>query len=205
MLVVMRQGLLVVSVVPIVMGALAVSDQSAATRAAVAALQQGGHVIVMRHARSPAQLPTARTAETDNVTRERQLDEQGRRAAVAMGEAFRRLGIPRGSIVSSPAYRARQTATLAGWTAVPTPELGDIGQAMASASQAEVAYLRGLVRKSPAAGNTVVITHSPNIVGAFPEAGTVGEGEALIFLPDGRGNTRLIARVTADEWPSLSP
>jgi hypothetical protein len=83
--------------------------------------------------------------------------------------------------------------------------LGDIGQAMASASQAEVAYLRGLVRKSPAAGNTVVITHSPNIVGAFPEAGTVGEGEALIFLPDGRGNTRLIARVTADEWPSLSP
>jgi phosphohistidine phosphatase SixA len=46
----------------------------------------------------------------DNVNRERQLDEQGRAGAVAMGKAVREWKIPMGDIFSTPAYRALETA-----------------------------------------------------------------------------------------------
>lgn len=51
-------------------------------------LKDDGFVIVMRHADSPRQLPDAAIANPDNVNRERQLDEAGRRGATAMGEAL---------------------------------------------------------------------------------------------------------------------
>ena len=56
--------------------------------ALITALQGGGYVIVMRHASSPRQAPDVETANPDNVNRERQLDEPGRRDAIAMGVPY---------------------------------------------------------------------------------------------------------------------
>src|SRR5689334_10597967 len=58
-------------------------------RELVAALRSGGYVIVMRHARSPSAPPDANSANPDNPTHERQLDEAGRASAREMGEALR--------------------------------------------------------------------------------------------------------------------
>ena len=58
-----------------------------------AALRTGGYVILMRHASSPRNPPDARTANADNPTLERQLDEGGRSSAQALGEALRQLRI----------------------------------------------------------------------------------------------------------------
>ena len=58
----------------------------------VKSLQTGGHVIVMRHASSPSEVPPV--PNPDNVPPERQLDEKGRATATAMGEALQRLKIP---------------------------------------------------------------------------------------------------------------
>src|SRR5687767_4338530 len=74
--------------------------------AMVDALKKGGHVIVLRHASSPRDVPDERTANADNVARERQLDEAGRAGATAMGKALRELAIPVGRVVSSPTYCA---------------------------------------------------------------------------------------------------
>ena len=54
----------------------------------------------------------------------------------------------------------------------------------------------------PAKGtNTLIVTHLPNIAEAFPEdAQGLEDGEALVFLPDGHGATKLIARVKIEEW-----
>ena len=95
------------------------------------ALRAGGYVIVMRHASSPRTKPDAASAAAGNVDHERQLDEHGRETAKAMGEAIRRLGIPVGEVLSSPTFRAMQTARLLN-LAAPTdvPELGDGGQGM---------------------------------------------------------------------------
>ncbi|HEX5070844.1 MAG TPA: histidine phosphatase family protein, partial [Vicinamibacterales bacterium] len=99
-------GLLLLTVVATVDG------QTLTGSALATSLRAGGHVIVMRHGSSPSQVPDK--PNPDNVPPERQLDEQGRKAATAMGEALRRLKIPIGEVMTSPTYRARETARLIG-------------------------------------------------------------------------------------------
>src|SRR6186713_409470 len=88
-------------------------SQSLPAQALLTRLQKGGYVIVMRHASSPRQVPDKQAANPDNVKLERQLDEAGRAGARAMGAALRSLRIPVGEVLSSPTYRAMETARLA--------------------------------------------------------------------------------------------
>ena len=81
--------------------------------ALVKSLQAGGHVIVMRHASSPNEIP--KTPNPDNTPPQRQLDEIGRTTTTAMGEALRRLKVPIGEVMTSPTYRARETARRIGF------------------------------------------------------------------------------------------
>jgi phosphohistidine phosphatase SixA len=173
-----------------------------------AALQRGGYVILMRHASSPRAPPDPAQADPDNQHHERQLDELGRASARAMGDAFQRLGIPIGQVLSSPTYRALETARLAGLGPAQTyAELGDAGQSMTpDASGTRGTWLRGRVAQAPRPGtNTLIITHAPNIREAFPTEGAdLADGEALIFRPGGHGGASLVARVTIQDWPRLA-
>jgi phosphohistidine phosphatase SixA len=171
--------------------------------ALVAALKRGGYVLVMRHASSPREVPDARTANPDNTTRERQLDETGRATATAMGEALKRLGIPVRQVFTSPTYRARETIRLLALKdAMPIEALGDAGRSMQAAGDAQSEWLHKVVARVPM-GNALVVTHQPNIARAFPEASDVADGETIIFQPDGKGGARLVARVKIEEWPRL--
>jgi len=167
------------------------------------ALRRGGYVIVMRHASAPREEPDARTANADNTARERQLDAAGRTASIAMDEALRRLEIPINEVFTSPTYRARETVRLLG-LANPTSvdELGDGGRSMQGVSPAQTAWLQKIVARVPA-GNSLIVTHMPNIAAAFPQASAVADGESLIFRPDGRGGATIVARVRIEEWPRL--
>jgi phosphohistidine phosphatase SixA len=173
----------------------------------LAALQRGGYVILMRHARSPGIAPDAAHRNADNTRLERQLDEQGQASARAMGEALRQLKIPIVEVLSSPTYRALETIKLAR-LGQPTafPELGESEQGMSADKRTRAAWLRAKTAERPAAGtNTLIVTHYPNIAEAFPqEAHGLGEGEALILHPDKGGGSSLVARVKIDEWASLA-
>ena len=96
----------------------------AATLLLVNALRQGGYVIVMRHASSPREVPDKQTANPDNVKPERQLDQEGRSTATAMGKALRDLKIPVGAVFTSPTYRALETIRYAQF-ADPQPATSD--------------------------------------------------------------------------------
>jgi phosphohistidine phosphatase SixA len=173
--------------------------------ALVEALRRGGYVIVMRHASSPREVPDERAANSDNTARERQLDEAGRSTAMAMGEALKRLGISFALVFTSPTYRARETVRLLGVTNVtPINDLGDFGTSMQAVSDAQSRWLLDIVTRVPM-GNTLVVTHMPNIARAFPQVSGVADGESLIYRPDanGGGGTRLVARVKIEEWPQL--
>jgi phosphohistidine phosphatase SixA len=184
--------------------ASAAAAQTLAGADLVAALQRGGHVIVMRHASSPRQTPDERTANADNVARERQLDAAGRASATAMGQALRRLKVPVGDVLTSPTYRARETARYAQLAnAKPSEELGDGGQSMQAAAEKQGVWLRDKVKQFPRGTNTILVTHMPNIAQAFPELSDVADGEALVFGPDGKGGARLVARIPIGQWPSL--
>jgi phosphohistidine phosphatase SixA len=176
--------------------------------ALVAALRQGGYVIIMRHPSSPFAVPDKAQADSGNTKLERQLDDAGRKTAREMGEAFRRLHIPVGDILSSPTYRARESLRLAGLGEPRTfPELDDGGQSMQANADAErSAWLRKKAAEPPRAGkNTLIVTHTPNLTGAFGEsAAKVAAGEALIFHPRSKADPDLVARIKIEEWPALA-
>ena len=169
----------------------------------VKALRGGGYVLVMRHASSPRETPDEKTANADNTTRERQLDDAGRSTAKAMGDALRRLAIPIGPVYTSPTYRARETVRLLALeNAMPVDELGDAGRSMQAAGDAQAEWLHKTVARS-APRNVLVVTHQPNIARAFPNASNIADGETLVFHPDGKGGTMIVARVKIDEWARL--
>lgn len=173
----------------------------------VTALRQGGYVLVMRHASSPEAKPDKTTADPENTNLERQLDQTGRDTARAMGEAFKKLGIPVGAVLSSPTYRALETVRLASFgRAEPFAEIGDGGQSMQRIKEEPASWLRNRAGEAPRSGtDTIIITHMPNIVAAFGAAANgAGDGEAFVFRPDGKGGAELIARVTIGEWPALA-
>jgi hypothetical protein len=70
--------------------------------------------------------------------------------------------------------------------------------------ESQAAWLQKHVTEFPSGSNTILITHQPNIAGAFPQwSDNLSEGEALILGSDGKGGARLIARVKIEEWPKL--
>lgn len=181
-------------------GVLVASTLQAQTiPAVVEALQQGGHVIVMRHASSPNELPDATTRRSDNTEGERQLDARGRETATAMGEALRRLQIPITEVMTSPTYRARETARALGLqTFSAQEELSNEGMQSASAEKAN--WLRNEVVRIARDGNRLLITHQPNIRAAFSDLEGLEDGEALIFSPDGSDEPVLQGRIKIEEW-----
>jgi phosphohistidine phosphatase SixA len=172
--------------------------------ALVKALQKGGYVIVMRHANSPREVPDKKAANPDNTKPERQLDEEGRTTATAMGKALRDLKIPIGEVITSPTYRALETVKYA-QLGKPRPidELDENGQSMKGGTEAQAVWLRNAVKKFPTGTNTILVTHSPNIRSAFPELADVAEGEAMVYGPDGKGGATLVGRIKIEEWPGL--
>ena len=172
--------------------------------ALVQALRKGGYVIVMRHASSPREVPDQKTANPDNTKPERQLDAEGRASATAMGKALRDLKIPVGEVFTSPTYRALETVKYAQLgTAKPVAELGDNGQSMSGGTAAQAAWLQKKVTQFPSGTNTILITHFPNIRGAFPQLTQVADGEALVYGPDGKGGAALVGRIKIEEWGKL--
>lgn len=172
--------------------------------ARIKALQKGGYVIVMRHTSSPREVPDAKTANPDNTKPERQLDEVGRSTATALGKAWRDLKIPVGEVFTSPTYRALETVKYAQLgTPKPVAELGENGQSMQGGTEAQAVWLRNAVKEFPSGKNTILVTHLPNIRGAFPEMADVADGEALVYGPDGKGGAALVARIKIEEWPGL--
>jgi len=108
-----------------------------------------------------------------------------------------------GEVFTSPTYRARETVRLLG-VGMPTSvdELGDGGRSMQNATDAQSAWLQKIVRRVPT-GNSLVVTHMPNIARAFPDITNVSDGESLVFRPDGRGGTVLASRVKIEQWAEL--
>lgn len=171
--------------------------------ALVKLLQAGGHVIVMRHASSPSEIPAR--PNPDNVPPERQLDEQGRASATAMGAALRRLKIPIGEVLTGPAYRTRETARLAGLpNPLPIAELGEGTGTMQAVSKTQTEWLQKKTKERPrGSNNTVLVTHVPNVTAAFSDVPALAQGEALVFAPDGKGSARLVGRIKIEDWPGL--
>jgi phosphohistidine phosphatase SixA/plastocyanin len=173
----------------------------------VAAMKQGGYVIVLRHgATNPNQADTD-PLHRDNIASQRLLSPQGREIATRVGNSFRVLGIPLGQVYSSEFNRATETAKLVSGkeSVTTTPDLTEGGLVVSPAENARRAKaLKAMASAVPEPGvNTLIVTHKPNILDAFGEDWFGSkEGEASVFKPDGSNNLVLVARVQAADWIS---
>lgn len=174
---------------------------------ALKALRGGGHVIVFRHGATHADQADTDPLNIANVTKQRQLNDQGRALAREIGVAMRKLNIPVGQVVTSQFNRAVETGTLLGFGAVTsTADITEGGLVVTPIeNNRRAAALKKLVSTMPAAGtNTILVSHKPNILDAFGKDWfDVREGEASIFKPDGSG-FKPVARIQAAEWGKLA-
>ena len=76
------------------------------------ALRQGGHVIVLRHGATNRDQADTDPLHHDNVAQQRLLSAKGKEQATQMGEAFKKLGIPLGTVYTSKFNRAMETGAL---------------------------------------------------------------------------------------------
>ncbi len=164
----------------------------------VDALREGGHVLYLRHARTPED-GTDQPGSLGDCSRQRLLDDVGRADARALGEAVRSLGVPVGQVRASPMCRTVETAELAFGRATthdalltPTPDTrGRTTRA-----------LRRLLRAEPDDGeNTVLVGHLTNL--RLLSTASPDEGGTVVFRPDGEGFV-LVGSVPPQGWQDLA-
>ena len=75
---------------------------------------------------------------------------------------------------------------------------------MQGISEAQAQWLRTKAAEVPRSGNTLLVTHQPNLALAFPAwASAMAEGEMLALHPDGKGGTSMVGRITIDSWSKM--
>jgi broad specificity phosphatase PhoE len=168
----------------------------------IARLREGGHVIFIRHAATEAIQDDPRPDLADPST-QRNLSDDGRDQARELGRAIRRLGIPVGTVLASPYARTRETAELAFGRDRVRVTRDLLNEAFPGTDDEDLARrLRRLLAMRPPAGqNTVLVSHGFNLQGATGLS--VAEGESAVFVPGDGDRSRLVARITVEEWQTL--
>lgn len=180
-----------------VVAAPAATAQSLTGDELVAALEQGGYVLVMRNARSQAEPPEDGEEAPGNVHGERELDQRGQGQMAALSYAFRELDLPVGETLTSPAYRSVQSANYFGF--------GERSAVDGLAADADPAWLERRVTQAPPEGvNTLLVTHASLIEAGLGDAARdPAPGEMLVFRPGGAA-PELVARLTVRDWAEIA-
>ena len=148
------------------------------------ALAAGGRVVLIRHAITTSGVGDPPGMRLEDCSTQRNLTDEGRRHALAIGEAFRRRGIPVERVLSSPWCRCLETAKLAFGRADVDASLSNLfGRAQNRSPQ--VAAMTRLVGAYRGRGNLVLVSHGSTIValtGISPAT-----GEMVVVTPDGKG------------------
>ena len=174
----------------------------------IAAVRQGGHVVVFRHGATHQDQADTDPLNIQNVAKQRQLNDSGRALARSIGDSMRKLGIPISSVQTSMFQRAVETGTLLGFgDAKPTMDLTEGGLVVTPIenNRRADAFRKMVATVPPAASNVVIVSHKPNILDAFGKDWfDIREGEASVFKPDSSGGYKLIVRIQASEWSKLA-
>jgi len=139
-------------------------------------LAGGGHVLMMRHAATQPGVGDPPGYRLDECASQRNLSEQGRAQARAIGEALRRAQVPLDDVRASQWCRCRDTAQLAfGEHAVWTP-LNSFFDARGDERARHTEPVWALVAGYRGVSNPMLVTHQVNITaacGVFPAPGQI--------------------------------
>ena len=175
-----------------------------ADRQAIEAIQRGGHYIYFRHGATNRSEQDSDPTNLANCATQRNLTDEGRAQARAIGEAFRALNVPVGLVLSSPYCRALEFARLGFDQAQAEPSLVLPDPLTAEERQRNTeALLRILALLPPSNTNVVMVAHSPNIRDAV-DVDLPVEGGAVILKPNAGGKPTPLLRILPGEWSTLA-
>jgi phosphohistidine phosphatase SixA len=171
----------------------------------VRAMQQGGLVLVIRHAATDFSKPDSDPVVLSDCRTQRNLNSQGRADARTIGRGVRRLRLRIADVFASPFCRTKETALLAfGRFRISQPLLNTIESEHDARWRRQVEAVRRLLGTKPASGAlTVFVTHGSVVGDTTGE--TLAEGETLVFRPLGSSRFRLLGRILPPEWRTLEP
>jgi len=201
----MRSCLASVVAVLLTTSAVATAYADAPNRSdVVPALQKGGYVLFIRHPKTHPDQADTDPLHIDNIKVQRQLSDEGRQQAKDLGQAFRAFKIPVASVIASKFWRAQEAAKLLDLGKVDASiDVAEGGLVVSpNENQRRAQALRKLLGTAPPAGkNLIIVSHKPNLQDAAgKDFGDVGEGEVVIFQPQGDSKFTLLARVPAATW-----
>ena len=165
-----------------------------------AALLRGGYILYFRHTSTDFGQNDEAMTSFDDCTKQRNLTEQGRAEARAIGAAVTRLRIPIGDVLASPYCRTLETGRLMFGRATATPA---VRGGPATAEPGRYAALQDLLGTPVARGVDLVIVSHGNPFRAVAGPPYLAEGEAAVIAPLGGGAFRVVARVPKDGWDAL--
>ncbi|MCK7637833.1 histidine phosphatase family protein [Corynebacterium sp. P7202] len=170
-------------------------------------LKNGGYVIFIRHGHTAKDYADQAdpNMKLDDCSTQRQLDDLGKKQAKEIGEAFKKLEIPVGDVVSSEYCRAYNTAELAFGHYEKNSKLNFEPAEDFTDEQIETMKnnITPMLETVPAEGmNNVIVGHDDVFdaaTGIYPEP----QGTTYIVKPEG-DSFEVITRITAEEWPKLA-
>jgi Histidine phosphatase superfamily (branch 1) len=168
------------------------------------ALQAGGLVLVLRHTATDFSKPDEEPIDLADCATQRNLSQQGRADARAIGRGVRRLDLHISAVLTSAFCRTRETARLAFGRAQLTPALlNTITAAHDARWQAQMRAVRRLFGTRPTPGSVkVLVTHG--VVVSDATGLTLEEGETLVLRPLDSSRFRLLGRILPREWRMLA-
>jgi len=170
-------------------------DEPAAADVELAqALEEGGVALVMRHAITEPQ--TDREEKVGDCATQRNLTDEGREQARAIGRDVEELGVPVDKVMASPLCRTTETAELAFGDVEPSMALLSAGEEATPEDDRRIRRLKEMA-SAPDGSATVLVSHTGNIGGAFDES--VQEGD-IVVVRDGE----VLGVVGADDWERLA-
>ena len=184
------------------------TEPTLSDEALVQRLREGGFNVYFRHAATDwsqsDEVNKAGDWSSCDSSRMRQLSAEGRQTSIDIGESIRALGLPVGKVMASPYCRTVETAQLMQLGAVEaTTDVMNLRVASYFGGRDAIigtAQMR-LSTRPAAATNAVIVAHGNVAQAATPIY--PGEGEAVIFRPDGNGGFQYIARIAPQDWPRI--
>jgi phosphohistidine phosphatase SixA len=162
-------------------------------------LRAGGLVLACRHAITDRSRGDARRFDLADRSTQRLLSPEGEAQARRLGEVLRSRGIPIGEVLTSPVFRAADSAELAFGRAEASDLLWRSDPGRRSA-------LRELLATPPPdATNRVLMTHQGVLYDAIPalERGSIREGDCVVVEPARGDGFEVLARLGPDDFAAL--
>lgn len=153
------------------------------------ALQEGGKVVLMQHAKLDDAVGDPFSLDPSCFI-ERNLSDEGRQQAQAIGQAFKEYQVPIAKVWASPHCRTKDTAELAFGDYEVQPLLRLIRALTEEQARDNLRQLAQLIGDYKGEGNWIMVTHRPNIGELIHQR--VQPGYVAVLQPLGDGLFDLI-------------